>query len=157
MLLHESIKRLYSKIINVIGIEVLSDTGWQEITSLNISKPQKLIKIEDGVGNSLVCTPDHILICYSGEECFAKDSLGKQIKTSSGSTVITRITDAGENETYDLSLAENSSHTYFANDFLSHNCVILDEFAFLNKNVADKLFTSMYPVISSSNPPNANR
>lgn len=32
----------------------------------------------------------------------------------------------------------------------SCNCVILDEFAFLNKNVADKLFTSMYPVISSS-------
>lgn len=32
----------------------------------------------------------------------------------------------------------------------SANCVILDEFAFLNKNIADKLFTSMYPVISSS-------
>ena len=32
----------------------------------------------------------------------------------------------------------------------SCNVVILDEFAFLNKNVADKLFTSMYPVISSS-------
>ena len=32
----------------------------------------------------------------------------------------------------------------------SANCVILDEFAFLQKNIADKLFTSMYPVISSS-------
>lgn len=32
----------------------------------------------------------------------------------------------------------------------SANCLILDEFAFLQKNMADKLFTSMYPVISSS-------
>lgn len=32
----------------------------------------------------------------------------------------------------------------------SANVVILDEFAFLQKSVADKLFTSMYPVVSSS-------
>lgn len=32
----------------------------------------------------------------------------------------------------------------------SARVVILDEFAFLQKNLADKLFTSMYPVISSS-------
>ena len=32
----------------------------------------------------------------------------------------------------------------------SANVCILDEFAFLQKNLADKLFTSMYPVISSS-------
>ena len=51
---------------------------------------------------------------------------------------------------YDLSLDDRNSHTYYADGILSHNCVILDEFAFLNKNVADKLFTSMYPTISSS-------
>lgn len=32
----------------------------------------------------------------------------------------------------------------------SANVVILDEFAFLPKNIADKLFTSMFPVMSSS-------
>lgn len=32
----------------------------------------------------------------------------------------------------------------------SMNVVICDEFAFLPKNIADKLFTSMYPTISSS-------
>lgn len=45
---------------------------------------------------------------------------------------------------------QDSSHLYFANGILSHNCVILDEFSFLQKSIADKLFTSMYPVISSS-------
>lgn len=32
----------------------------------------------------------------------------------------------------------------------SCNCVVLDEFAFLQKSIADKLFTSIYPTISSS-------
>lgn len=32
----------------------------------------------------------------------------------------------------------------------SINCLILDEFAFVPKNIADKLFTSVYPVVSSS-------
>lgn len=32
----------------------------------------------------------------------------------------------------------------------SANCVILDEFAFVPKNIADKLFTSMFPIMSSS-------
>jgi hypothetical protein len=57
-------------------------------------------------------------------------------------------------KTYDLTLDPDSEndedHLYYANGILSHNCVILDEFAFLQKNIADKLFTSMYPVISSS-------
>ncbi len=55
----------------------------------------------------------------------------------------------------ELSFANMSSIRAFASSSdaargFSCNTVILDEFAFLNKNVADKLFTSMYPVISSS-------
>ena len=55
----------------------------------------------------------------------------------------------------ELSFANMSSIRAFASSSdaargFSCNTVILDEFAFLNKNIADKLFTSMYPVISSS-------
>ena len=55
----------------------------------------------------------------------------------------------------ELSFANMSSIRAFASSSdaargFSCNVVILDEFGFLNKNVADKLFTSMYPVISSS-------
>ena len=55
----------------------------------------------------------------------------------------------------ELSFANMSSIRAFASSSdaargFSCNVVILDEFAFLQKNIADKLFTSMYPVISSS-------
>lgn len=55
----------------------------------------------------------------------------------------------------ELTFANMSSIRAFASSSdaargFSCNCVILDEFAFLQKNIADKLFTSMFPVISSS-------
>ncbi len=148
--LSEIVSRAYSKIIKLTHIEVLSNEGWEEIDSLNVSNPQQLIEVIDCNGQHLICTKDHILIDENGNECFAKDSYGKRIKTLHGACKITKVQKSTIMKTYDLSLANKSSHTFFANGFLSHNCVILDEFAFLQKNTADKLFTSMYPVISSS-------
>lgn len=39
-------------------------------------------------------------------------------------------------------------HTYFTNGILSHNCLIVDECAFIPDSVADDLMSSIYPVIS---------
>ena len=55
----------------------------------------------------------------------------------------------------ELSFANMSSIRAFASSSdaargFSANCVILDEFAFLQKSIADKLFTSVYPTVSSS-------
>lgn len=91
-------------------------------------------------------------MCEDGSEVFAKDSNGKKIRSCGNQVeeVKAVLPYCAEAKTYDLSLRENTTHTYFTNGLLSHNCVILDEFAFLQKSIADKLFTSMYPVISSS-------
>lgn len=55
----------------------------------------------------------------------------------------------------ELSFSNKSSIRAFASSSdaargFSCNCIICDEFAFLARNLADKLFTSMYPTISSS-------
>lgn len=149
MKLSDTVKRIYKKIISLSHIEVLSDTGWQEVTSLNITQPQDMIKVKCK-NAELICTKDHILIDQDGNEVFAKDSLGRKLKTKDGMQEVLSIESAGKNCAYDLSLADDTSHLYYADKMLSHNCVILDEFAFLQKNLADKLFTSMYPTISSS-------
>ena len=46
MKLSDTVKRIYKKIISLSHIEVLSDTGWQEVTSLNITQPQDMIKVK---------------------------------------------------------------------------------------------------------------
>ena len=51
---------------------------------------------------------------------------------------------------FDLSLDDNTSHLYFCNGILSHNCVILDEMAFIPKNIIDEFFASVMPVVSSA-------
>lgn len=149
MKLHETLKKTYDKIVKLCHIEVMSQSGWQRVESLNIGPKQQMVKVKTK-SCFVVCTHDHVLMCSDGSETYAKDSLGKRIVTANGDEVVESIEDDAISETYDLSLEDGSSHTYFTNGMLSHNCVILDEFAFLQKNIADKLFTSMYPTISSS-------
>lgn len=131
-------------------IEVLSDEGWSRIESFNVADSENSVMLKTQF-NTLNCTEDHIVIDSDGNELFAKDSLLKTIKTKNGIERVSSVETSDEKiEVYDLSLASDTNHTFYVNRILSHNCVILDEFAFLQKNIADKLFTSMYPVISSS-------
>lgn len=149
MKLSDVVRRIYSKVIKLSFVEVLDSSGWQKVDSVNISPKCERIKVSGG-NYSLVCTPDHILIDEHGEECFARDSLDKKIKTSDGVVTISKIEDWADGITYDLSLGDNTSHTFYANGILSHNCVICDEFSFVPNNIASKVFESIYPVISSS-------
>ena len=99
----------------------------------------------------MTCSRKHILIDADGNEIYAADSLGHEIKTASGRTEkVVSVTDSGETELYDVSMADGTSHTYYADGILSHNCVICDEFSFVPNNIANKVFESIYPVISSS-------
>ena len=96
-----------------------------------------------------MCTSDHILIDHMGNEIFAKDSLNKKIKTINGiETIISVEKTQCDQEVFDVSL-KNNPHTYYTNGFLSHNCVILDEFSFVQKNLASDFFASVMPIISS--------
>ena len=79
----------------------------------------------------------------------AKNSLNREIKTDKGVSRIISVKPTGKaEELYDISL--NGRHVYYADGILSHNCVICDEFSFVPNNIANKVFESIYPVISSS-------
>ena len=152
MKLHEIIKNFYiKKLVPIFSIEVLGQNGnWNKIKSLNITEKQFLYKIKTE-HTELLCTENHILIDENEEEILAVKSQNKKIKTANGiekviSVQKTEIFD----QAYDLSLSENTDHLYYTNGFLSHNCVIMDEAAFVPNNIASRVFESIYPVISSS-------
>lgn len=152
MKLHDIIKNVYEKCLKpIFSIEVLGeDNKWKNIVSLNITQKNTFYKIKTKT-YSLLCTKNHILIDENNNEILAIDSLNKNIQTKTGIENVISIekTNIIDNA-YDLTLSNSSNHLYFCNNLLSHNCVICDEFAFLQNRLADKLFTSMYPVISSS-------
>lgn len=147
MKLHELVKRTYTNIKKLCSIEVLSENGWEDVNYVAETPKQQALEITIE-NKKLICSPDHILIDENGNEIFAKDSLDKKIKTKNGSKTVKSIKKINKKiKLYDLSLGDGS-HTYYTNDILSHNCLILDEFAFLPKSVEDKLFASVYPVVS---------
>jgi hypothetical protein len=83
MKLHEIVKRTYDKILKpIFKVEVLSDKGWEEISSLNISENKEVYEITTE-NEMLLCTGDHIVIDENNEEIFAKDTLHKHIKCKS--------------------------------------------------------------------------
>lgn len=50
---------------------------------------------------------------------------------------------------YDL-LNVELGNEYLTNGVTSHNCLVLDEAAFIPKHVADEFMASVFPVLSSS-------
>lgn len=152
MKLHDAIINIYEKCLKpLLKIEVLGDDNrWKTVTSLNITEKQQLFEICTS-SHKLKCTSNHILIDDQSNEVLAVESLGKNIQTQTGVERVISVKPLDEyDNAYDLTLASDTNHLYYCNGMLSHNCVVLDEFAFLQKSIADKLFTSMYPVISSS-------
>ena len=50
---------------------------------------------------------------------------------------------------YDLLNVDGGSE-YLTNGITSHNCLVMDEAAFIPKNIADEFMASVFPVLSSS-------
>lgn len=151
MSLHELVKRTYDKILKpFIKIEVLSDKGWEEIDSLNIGYSNDIYEVQTD-NDKLICTGDHILIDLNGNEIFAKDVNNKIITNKQQNQLVKSVKklDKQHYKVYDLSL-KGSNHLFYANNLLSHNCLIIDEMAFIPKNIIDDFFASVVPIVSSS-------
>jgi hypothetical protein len=103
--------------------EVLTDTGFEDISMSNKTIKYFVYEIEFSNGTFLKCADNHILIDASYNEIFAKDSLGVDILSKNGATKVTKVTNLNiEEHMYDLSI-NSDNHTYYTNDVLSHNTV----------------------------------
>lgn len=136
-MLSGSIERKFVECFSVDDYEVLSDTGFVDITSTNKTIPYQVYRITLSDGNSLLCADDHIIFTEHFDEIFAKDSLGKSIITQDGIRSVVEISDLGyETNMYDLSVDGN--HRYYSNGILSHNTsvytVIALHFSIYNPN-----------------------
>ena len=151
MKLHELVRRTYDKILKpIFKVEVLSDKGWEEIDSLNIAYNNSVCKVILEDDSELICSEDHILIDSDNEEVFAKDCLGKQLYCEDKHKIVKAIQKLDKLQTvYDLSL-KGTNHLFYVNNILSHNCLMIDEMAFIPKNIIQDFWASVIPIVSSS-------
>lgn len=129
-------------------MEVLTDNGFKKFDGLKISENVNKIKISFSDGNYLTCTPEH-LIKMDGDLFIRADNLQIGDKTSVGAYIEDIQSFQNEEKVYDLVNVEYT-HSYITNDVVSHNCLYLDECAFIEPNQWEEFWASTFPVISSS-------
>ena len=75
-------------------------------------------------GTELLCADTHILITVDQKQVFAKDSMGAELATATGSQRVVLVENLGYLESmYDLTVG-SQDHTYYTNGLLSHNTTV---------------------------------
>ena len=123
--------RSINKIIgthNVSGIRVMTPEGWSKITHIHQTRPfeRYIIKTEN---EFIECADDHIMYSLGREKYAREFVIGDTIDTINGSEIITDISiDYNRVSMCDVTV-DNISHTYYANNILSHNTTTTAIFA----------------------------
>lgn len=124
---------------SVDNYEVLSDTGFVDISEVNITQPYKHYKLELENGYDLTCADNHIVFGKHFEELFVKDlKIGDIIKTDDGDTKVKSISRLNRKTSMgDLSI-DHPNHRYYTNGILSHNtinaAILILYFSIFNNN-----------------------
>ena len=129
------------------SIEVLTEKGFKNFHGIKKTKDKKTIKVSTD-DNTIICTPEHKIFTSDGylEAQYCHD---KHILNQNGKFELVNNLSENENiDVYDL-LEVSDTHSYYCNNILVHQCIFLDEFAFVPHNMATEFFQSTYPVISS--------
>lgn len=121
------IKMATQSIIKNNRFEVLTENGWQDFEGLVITHNVETIQLDK---HNLTCTRSHKV---------KLNDVFVSAETLEHTTSIIQ-------DVYDLINVSNGNH-YITNEITSHNCLYIDEAAFINNDV--EFFESTYPVISS--------
>ena len=108
--------------VNLSNIEILTDTGYKELSHLMISKPfeQYIIKLENGY--ELNCADEHILFDRNFNEVYVKDlSIGDYVQTDQGLKKIISIDINKTKVSMCDTTVNDNNHRFYSNGILSHN------------------------------------
>lgn len=114
-------------------MQILTSKGFRDFDGFvsNGIKPVGDLVIDD---RTISCTPEHRIL-VDGEWVEASTIEGYSVNREETVYDAVNVSDGNE---------------YLTNNVPSHNCMLLDEFAFVPNNIADEFFASVYPTIASS-------
>lgn len=120
-MLHDTIERKFVEQFDVTEWEVLTDTGWEDISSTNKTIPYEVYELKTDSG-TLKGADNHIVFTDDFQEVFIKDlKAGDKIISKDGITNVISSYNTDVNEhMYDLTV-NSINHRYYTNGILSHN------------------------------------
>jgi len=120
-LLSDKIERKFIDTLPIDDYEILTDTGWEDLTHINVTIPYDEYEVRLNDGKSMICADTHIFFDKDLSEVFAKDCSDIKIQTIDGPILVNSIIKNGkQSNMFDLSV-NSDNHRYYTNDILSHN------------------------------------
>lgn len=130
--------------------EILTPDGFKQFDGI-LKGNNKLLKITLINGLELKCTPLHKILTSENREYTNANKLtiGSMVLTNNGLIEIISIESLiGIHSVYEV-LNVHDNHIYNINDIYCHQCLYLDEFAFIKPHLADEFIASVFPTISA--------
>lgn len=127
------------------GFKILSSSGFVPLKSIQKTEQTESIKLKLENGIELICSRNHQLLDSNNEWMLAQDTLNKEVLTKDGVSKVVSISDAGKRELYDFTV-DSEQHEYLANGIASHNCVCIDEAAYVSH--LDNIMNAINPTLS---------
>lgn len=130
-------------------MKVLSqDNVFRSFDGIKVSKCRGIYELHFDDETFISCTKDHKFMLIDGSYIDAEDiRIDSIVKTTIGEKILI-YKEYYNDESYVFDFVEiEDTNNYFVNDTLTHQCIFLDEFAFVND--AATFYTSTFPTISS--------
>jgi hypothetical protein len=128
--------------------EVLTTDGFKDFDGITVTtKPCVRLRL---TAHSIDCTADHEFFSITEnrwKQCHHLE-IGESIRTGDGSDQVIDIEPIGEHEVSDLVNVQDT-RSFIANGIDAHNCVYLDELAFVKPRIAKEFWTSLSPTLST--------
>ena len=103
------------------GRKIMTPNGYVDILAVHKTVPYAKFRVTLENGMSIDCAYNHVLICDTGQEIYAKDSIGTIMQTVNGNSKVVEVTDLQtEEHMYDISV-DSCDELYYSNGILSHN------------------------------------
>lgn len=116
-------ERKFVDTVPLQDLEILTDTGWEDVSSIMKTVQYERYIIETENGKIAETADTHIFFDSNFNEVYAKDCLGLEIITDEGPSRVTKVERTGVFEhMYDLSV-DSENHRFYGNGILSHNSI----------------------------------
>lgn len=118
----DSIERKFIESYDIDDYEILTDTGWEDISSIHKTIKYDKWTITTESGKTLSGADNHIVFDSNENEVFIKDlTIDDKILTESGVERVKSVTDdRAQEHMYDISV-NSANHRFYSNGILSHN------------------------------------
>ncbi len=130
-------------------MKILTERGFKPFDGfISQGYVRKLIRLTFSNNEILDCTFDHKLLLINNKFSKSRDLEINDILYGNIKLLNKEIIEQ-KTEVFDA-LEVKNTNSYWTNSVISHNCMLLDEFAFISSGVFEDFIQSVYPTISSS-------